>query len=171
MCVHPFSVKHQNNVFTHKRLVASLSATDYNVNVGVLQTAHSIFQQWRAHVRSDQLFTEINFVLSRFMDPFLHLFRQTASFLLSSNSSNALPGKDYLLLAQAMVLLNDIYYDFTCHDLPPAIEDSHEEFFAPTTGWFQTFLLWDPVQLRTDVCPCHCPSSKNIHRLQGSRMM
>ncbi|CAA7263712.1 unnamed protein product [Cyclocybe aegerita] len=135
------------------QLVSSLSATDYNVNVGVLQTAHSIYQQWRAHVRSDQLFTEINLVLSKFMEPFMQLFRQTAALLLTNPSPNPTltsPKEKYVALAQVMVLLVDIYYDFTCQDLPPAIEDSHEEFFAPGTGWFQAFLPWDPADLRGD---------------------
>lgn len=58
-----------------------------------------------------------------------------------------------------MTLLNDIYYDFTCHDLPPAIEDSYEEFFTPNTGWFQAFLLWDPVELTGDVRSYLSPES------------
>ncbi|KAF8963542.1 importin alpha re-exporter [Flammula alnicola] len=145
-----FPVKWENLI---DQLVASLSMTDYNVNVGVLETAHSIFKQWRAHVRSDQLFTEINFVLSKFMDPFMQLFRQTALLLLTKPSPNPAltsPKENYALLAQAMVLLVDTYYDFTCQDLPPAIEDSHEEFFAPGTGWFQAFLLWDPAEIKSD---------------------
>ncbi|KAF4612796.1 hypothetical protein D9613_011749 [Agrocybe pediades] len=135
------------------QLVASLSATDYNVNVGVLQTAHSIFGQWRAHVRSDELFTVINIVLGKFIDPFMQLFQQTATLLLTEPSPNPAltsPKENYEYLAQAMVLLTDIYYDFSCQDLPPAIEDSHEAFFAPGTGFFQAFLLWDPPQLRGD---------------------
>ncbi|KAG5641488.1 hypothetical protein DXG03_005099 [Asterophora parasitica] len=135
------------------QLVASLSETDYSVNVGVLQTAHSIFYQWRAHVRSDTLFTEINIVLSKFIDPFLQIFRRTASVLLTNPSSNPAltsPTANYALLAQAMVLLIDIFYDFTCQDLPPAIEDAHAEFFGPGTGWFHAFLAWDPEQLRID---------------------
>ncbi|KJA18706.1 hypothetical protein HYPSUDRAFT_45045 [Hypholoma sublateritium FD-334 SS-4] len=145
-----FPVKWENLI---DQLVASLSATNYNINIGVLQTAHSIFQQWRAHVRSDELFTEINFVLSRFMDPFMQLFRQTATLLLTKPSPNPAltsPTENYALLAQAMVLLVDVYYDFSCQDLPPAIEDSHEEFFGPGTGWFQALLLWDPIELPND---------------------
>lgn len=128
--------------------------TDYNVNLGVLQTAHSIFQQWRAHVRSDELFTEINFVVQKFMTPFLQLFRQTAGLLLSNPSSTA--ASNYASVAQSMVLLIDIFYDLTCHDLPPAFEDGHEEFFAPEKGWFQAFLSWDPVTLRGDVSSLSC---------------
>ncbi|KAG6917213.1 hypothetical protein DXG01_003418 [Tephrocybe rancida] len=144
--------------FPHKwenlidQLVASLSATDYNVNIGVLQTAHSIFRQWRAHVRSDELFTEINLVLSKFTTPFLQLFRQTAALLTnpSTNPTLTTPTANYALLAQAMVLLIDIFYDFTCQDLPPAIEDAHAEFFEPGAGWFHAFLSWDATELRGD---------------------
>lgn len=50
-----------------------------------------------------------------------------------------------------MILLLDIYYDFTCHDLPPAIEDSYEEFWAAGTGYFQAFLAWSPKELKADV--------------------
>ncbi|RDB24273.1 Importin alpha re-exporter [Hypsizygus marmoreus] len=128
------------------QLVSSLSPTDYNINVGVLETAHSIFRQWRAHVRSDQLFSEINLVLSKFVLPFLGLFRQTATFLTSPST----PKANLALLAQAMVLLIDIFYDFTCQDLPPAIEDAHAEFFGPGTGYFHAFLSWDPADLRGD---------------------
>jgi hypothetical protein len=126
-------------------------------------------------VRSDELFTEINFVLSKFIDPFMQLFRQTASLLLTTPSPNpalTTPKEKYTLLAQAMVLLVDIYYDFTCQDLPPTIEDSHEEFFGPGSGWFQAFLLWDPVELKGDVrvtpplsffCAHHFPSARRYY--------
>ncbi|KXN81986.1 Importin-alpha re-exporter [Leucoagaricus sp. SymC.cos] len=127
------------------QLVGSLSASDYNVNIAVLETAHSIFRPWRAQVRSDPLFTVINFVLSKFMNPFLGLFRQTSQLLLSTP-----PSTNYSQIAQAMVFLLDIFYDLTCQDLPPAIEDSYAEFFGDN-GCFFGFLDWDPAELRQDV--------------------
>lgn len=132
-------------IFFRKQLVASLSASDYNVNTGVLEAAHSIFRPWRAQVRSDPLFTVINVVLSKFMDPFLALFRQTSQYLLS-----APPSPNHSQIAQTMVYLLDIFYDLTCQDLPPAIEDNYAEFFG-NTGWFFGFLDWDPLELRQDV--------------------
>ncbi|KIY62475.1 importin alpha re-exporter [Cylindrobasidium torrendii FP15055 ss-10] len=134
------------------QLVASLSLTDYNVNIGVLQTAHSIFNPWRAHVRSDELFTEINYVFGKFMEPFIGLFRQTATLLLNpaSNTAVTTPASNYELVAQAMTLLLDIFYDFTCQDLPPAIEDATADFFGKENGWFHTFMAWDPAELKTD---------------------
>ncbi|KAH7910550.1 CAS/CSE protein [Hygrophoropsis aurantiaca] len=125
------------------QLVMSLSPTEYSVNIGVLETAHSIFRQWRAQVRTDELFTEINLVFSRFMTPFLQLFRASASLLFTTPAPPNLS-----LVARTQILLAEIFYDFTCQDLPPDIEDAHDEFFAPTTGMFHQFLAWDPAELR-----------------------
>lgn len=49
------------------------SQPDYGVLTSVLQTAHSIFRKWRSAVRSDHLYTEINYVLERFCPPYLSL--------------------------------------------------------------------------------------------------
>lgn len=54
-------------------LVSRLTADDPVVNNGVLQVAHSIFKRWRPLFRSDELFTEINHVLSKFGAPFLSM--------------------------------------------------------------------------------------------------
>ncbi|KAI0714440.1 armadillo-type protein [Cerioporus squamosus] len=127
------------------KLVASLSESNFEVNVGVLETAHSIFRPWRAEARSDALFTEINYVLSRFTRPFLQLFMHTATLLFSSP-----PPSNLTQVAQAMVFLVDIFYDLTCQDLPPDFEDSHQQFFGAPDGLFLKLLLWDPPQLRSD---------------------
>lgn len=106
------------------------------------------------------------------MDPFMQLFRQTASLLLTKPSLNPAltsPTENYALLAQAMVLLVDIYYDFSCQDLPPAIEDSHEEFFGPGTGWFQGLLLWNPTELPSDVRDCAFLSLPQINFTYAAR--
>ncbi|KAI5826864.1 Cse1-domain-containing protein [Schizophyllum commune Tattone D] len=135
------------------QLVSSLSATDYNVNVAVFETAHSIFQPWRSQVRSDELFTTINFVYEKFMNPWMAMFKQTATLLLSNPSPNpalTTPASNLKLVAHTMLLLLEIFYDFTCHDLPPAIEDAHAEFFTPGTGYLHAFMAWSPAELATD---------------------
>lgn len=126
-------------------LVQSLSHQDYQVNVGVLETAHSIFRPWRAATRSDNLFTTINYVLSRFVDPFLQLFPHTANILFSSPSPANLA-----LVAQTQAILVDLFYDLTCQDLPPAMEDAHAQFFGPD-GLFLKFLNWSPAELAGEV--------------------
>jgi exportin-2 (importin alpha re-exporter) len=146
------SASRQLVIPSFQQLVSSLSLTDYNVNVGVLETAHSIFKQWRAQVRSDKLFTEINLVLEKFVTPFLQLFKRTAELLTNPASAPSVttPASNYALVAQAMVLLTEIFYDLTCHDLPPAIEDSYDQFFGPA-GLFHGFMAWDPAELKGDV--------------------
>ena len=119
------------------------------MNVGVLQTAHSIFRPWRAATRSDSLFTTINYVLSRFAKPYLQLLRHTSSVLLQQPprvSSQA----DLEFAAQTQVLLVELFYDLTCQDLPPDFEDNHQEFFGPQ-GIFLQFLDWNPPQLSGEV--------------------
>ncbi|KAI0648900.1 Cse1-domain-containing protein [Trametes meyenii] len=127
------------------KLVFSLSDSNYEVNVGILETAHSIFRPWRAETRSDALFTVINYVLSRFTRPFLQLFLHTTTLLFANP-----PPANLAQVAQSMVFLVDIFYDLTCQDLPPDIEDSHAQFFSPQDGLFLKLLLWDPPQLRGD---------------------
>lgn len=55
-------------------LVARLDPQNPAVNNGVLSVAHSIFKRWRPLFRSDELYTEINHVLSKFGNPYLSLF-------------------------------------------------------------------------------------------------
>lgn len=136
-------------ILLQKQLVNSLSPTDYNVNLGILETSHSIFRRWRHQVRSDRLFGEINLVLSTFMDSFLQLYRQTADLLL--NNATSIPSTEsHVLIASCAVQLNNLFYDLTCQDLPPGIEDSHEDFFRPGTGLFHLYMQWDPALLRGD---------------------
>ncbi|KAI0749865.1 armadillo-type protein [Daedaleopsis nitida] len=127
------------------KLVASLSESNYEINIGILETAHSIFRPWRAEARSDALFTVINYVLSRFTHPFLRLFLHTSKLLLSTPPPQNLPQ-----VAQAMVYLVDIFYDLCCQDLPPDFEDSHSQFFGANDGLFLKLLAWDPPQLQGD---------------------
>ena len=54
--------------------MARLTLDNAVVNNGVLQVAHSIFKRWRPLYRSDELYTEIIHVLTKFGLPFLTLF-------------------------------------------------------------------------------------------------
>ena len=59
-----------------------------------------------------------------------------------------------------MVFLVDIFYDLTCQDLPPGIEDSHAQFFGAQDGLFIRLLLWDPPQLQGEVRAAVCRWAK-----------
>ena len=58
--------------------MSRLTPDNPTANNGVLQVAHSVFKRWRPLFRSDDLYTEINFVLEKFADPFLQLFQVRA---------------------------------------------------------------------------------------------
>ncbi|TFY78460.1 hypothetical protein EWM64_g5554 [Hericium alpestre] len=129
------------------QLISSLNPENFDVNIGVLETAHSIFRPWRSQTRSDALFTTIILVIEKFATPYLQLFR----FVMQQLFSAPLPPQPKLgLLAQATALLIDIYYDLTCQDLHPIFEDGHEEFFNAETGHFVRLMAWDPKELQTD---------------------
>lgn len=128
-------------------MVERLSDKDYQVNLSILETAHSIFRPWRAETRSDDLFSTINYVLERLAKPFLHLFSYTADLLFSPSFQG-----DIGLVAQTQTILIDLFFDLTCQDLPPDFEDSHAQFFGPQ-GLFLTFLSWNPPALASEVSP------------------
>ncbi|KAH8112452.1 Cse1-domain-containing protein [Phellopilus nigrolimitatus] len=119
----------------------------YATNLSVLETAHSIFGRWRSEMRSNELYTVINFVLSRFVDPFLQVLRYTADMLLNKPLASK---QEAETVAQALVVMLHLFYDLACQDLPPALEDAQAEFFGPESGMFTRFLAWDPPELQGD---------------------
>jgi exportin-2 (importin alpha re-exporter) len=145
-------------LIARQQLVNHLSPTEYGINCAVLETAHSIFAPWRAQVRTDALFTVINHVLARFVDPVLVLLRATAQLLLAPG------GGAHGDAARAFAVLVAIYYDLSCQDLPPALEDAHLEFWAADGGIFLQFLAWDPPELRGDVRRAVPPAHRPAHR-------
>ncbi|KAI0296781.1 armadillo-type protein [Multifurca ochricompacta] len=123
------------------QLIQSLSSSDFHTNLGVLETAHSIFRSWRSQARSDEFWSIIKLVHSKFLDPYFELFKFTIARLLNSPDP---------LLAQTMAVLIELFYDLTCQDLAPAFEDGHEIFFGAQTGYFMQLMAWDPPELHTD---------------------
>ncbi|KAH0543334.1 hypothetical protein FGG08_002290 [Glutinoglossum americanum] len=107
-------------------LVSRLTPDNAAVNNGVLQVAHSIFKRWKPLFRSDDLFTEVNFVLSKFGAPFLTLFENTDG-LVERNKDN----KE--ALQQLFVTLNliiKLFNDMSCQDLPPIFEENLHTIMA-----------------------------------------
>jgi len=87
------------------------------------------------------------------MGPYLQLLQQTSELLLNNTaptSSGLTSPESYPLLGESMVLLVDIFYDFTCQDLPPAVEDANLQFFGES-GVFPKFIQWDSPTLKGDV--------------------
>jgi exportin-2 (importin alpha re-exporter) len=142
---------------TWQQLVQPINNDDFNINLGVLETAHSIFRSWRSQARSDAFWSIIKLVHSKFLTPYFALFQLTISRLLTTPDP---------LLAQTMAVLVELFYDLTCQDLAPEFEDNHGIFFAAETGYFMQLMEWDPPQLQTDVRILSAPSHRDAESLQ-----
>lgn len=123
-------------------LVSRFTADNAAVNNGVLQVAHSIFKRWRPLFRSDDLFTEINHVLSKFGQPFLVLLDNTDNAITRHEKNKAALQQDFATLSTMMKL----FFDLSCQDLPPAFEEN----MAGISTIFHKYLVYDNPLLHTD---------------------
>ncbi|KAH8695090.1 putative chromosome segregation protein Cse1 [Talaromyces proteolyticus] len=123
-------------------LVSRLDPKNPTVNIGVLTVAHSIFRRWRPLFRSDELFTEINHVLSTFSTPYLKLFEGLDGFI-EENKSN----KEQLVQGFTQLnLMIKLMYDLNCQDLAPMVEDNVQSI----ASLLLKYLLYDNQLLHTD---------------------
>ncbi|RDL35142.1 putative importin-alpha export receptor [Venustampulla echinocandica] len=123
-------------------LVSRLTEDNPKVNIGVLEVAHSIFKRWRPLFASDDLYTEINHVLSKFGEPFVRLLASTDRQI-EANKGN----KDVLRQhVEVLNLLVKIFYDLSCQDLPPIFEEN----LADVTSLLHKYLTYDNPLLATD---------------------
>ncbi|PJF16661.1 hypothetical protein PSACC_03523 [Paramicrosporidium saccamoebae] len=107
-----------------QRLVERLNPADFDNNIAILKTLHRMFKRYRTEFRSDELYTEINFVLGQLASPLLEMYKALDA-LVESNASN----KETLQkLLRAQILLNKIYYSLNAQDLPAFFEDNLGEF-------------------------------------------
>jgi exportin-2 (importin alpha re-exporter) len=123
-------------------LVSRLTPNNAVVNNGVLQVAHSIFKRWRPLFRSDELFTEINHVLSKFGRPFLLLLQNTDDAIAAHEKDKAALQQDFSTLNTMMKL----FYDLSCQDLPPVFEDN----LPGISTVLHKYLTYDNPLLHTD---------------------
>jgi exportin-2 (importin alpha re-exporter) len=123
-------------------LVSRLSPDNHVVNSGVLQVAHSIFSRWRPLFRSDELFTEVNHVLSKFAAPYMSLLQSLDACIEKDKSNKVALQQDFTELDLAVQL----FYDLSCQDLPPQFEDA----MSPLADLLLKYLRFDNKLLHTD---------------------
>ncbi|WWC58466.1 uncharacterized protein I303_101008 [Kwoniella dejecticola CBS 10117] len=127
-------------------LINSLTPDNFVINNGVLATAHSIFKRWRSQFRTNELYSEINFVLSRFCQPYYQLFQHVDSLIQQPNPSSLPANSSLQLLSQSLILLVQLFHDLSSQDLPPFFEDHLNEFMT----WLRKYLDWENEQLKGD---------------------
>lgn len=122
-------------------LVSRFTPDNAAVNNGVLQVAHSIFRRWEPLYRSDDLYTEINHVLSKFAAPFLQLWQTVDQAITRSQNDPAALRAHFTTLD----LILKLVYDLSTHDLPPQIEEN----FSAISGLLHKYLTYENAVLST----------------------
>lgn len=122
-------------------LVLRLTPDNATVNNGVLQVAHSIFKRWEPLYRSDDLYTEINHVLSKFANPFLQLWQNTDQVITQSQGN----GQVLKAYFATLDLILKLMYDLSTHDMPPQFEEN----LSAIAGLLHKYLVYDDVTLHT----------------------
>lgn len=111
--------------------------------------------RWRSQFRTDRLYSEINFVLSRFCQPFFDLFGHVDRLLSTPANQPLPPNASVELLAQALLLLTELFHDLNSQDLPPFFEEHMDDFMgndaAGKEGWLRKYLSWERAELKRDV--------------------
>jgi exportin-2 (importin alpha re-exporter) len=123
-------------------LVSRLTPDNATINNGVLQVAHSIFKRWEPLYRSDELYTEINHVLSKFAAPFLQLWENTDRQITQNQSNPAVLKEHYVTLDLIMRLV----YDLSTHDMPPQFEEA----LPAVSSLLHKYLTYENAGLNTD---------------------
>ncbi|KAJ4428958.1 Exportin-2 [Periplaneta americana] len=62
------------------QMVEKFASGDFHIINGVLHTAHSLFKRYRFEFKSQELWTEIKFVLDKFAQPLTELFKDLPEF-------------------------------------------------------------------------------------------
>ena len=122
-------------------LVSRLTPDDAAVNNGVLQVAHSIFSRWEPLYRSDELYTEINHVLSKFAVPFLQLWQNTDSVITQSQGNTEALKAHF----ETLDLIIKLMYDLSTHDMPPQFE----EHLPAIAALLHKYLTYENTELDT----------------------
>ncbi|XP_013392987.1 exportin-2-like [Lingula anatina] len=103
-------------------MVGKFQSGDFHIINGVLRTAHSIFKRYRHEFKSQELWTEIKFVLDNFAAPFTELFKATMELA----TKHASDPKALKVIFSSLVLICKIFYSLNFQDLPEYFEDNME---------------------------------------------
>ncbi|PNF40478.1 Exportin-2 [Cryptotermes secundus] len=102
------------------QMVEKFATGDFHVINGVLHTAHSIFKRYRFEFKSQELWTEIKFVLDKFAKPLTELFQVTMTLAnVHANNTDALK-----VIYNSLLIICKVFYSLNFQDLPEFFEDN-----------------------------------------------
>ena len=102
------------------QLETATTQKDYKRVTGLLQILHSICKRYRHEFKSDELFTEIKYVLEKLQAPLLTIFKQAVADLPLATADTAASK----LLLGCLTSVVSLFYDLCAQDLPEFFEDN-----------------------------------------------
>ncbi|CAG9765851.1 unnamed protein product [Ceutorhynchus assimilis] len=119
------------------QMVEKFATGDFNVINGILRTGHSLFKKYRFEFKSNELWTEIKYVLEKLAQPLTNLFVATVNLTQThANDVNALQ-----TIYSSLVLISKVFYSLNFQDLPEFFEDNMQI-------WMQHFHLLLTVEAK-----------------------
>merc|ERR1719419_486210 len=120
-----------------------IQSDDFSKTNGCLRTVHSLFKRYRFEIKSNELWTEIKYVLDNFAEPLTKLFERTL-IALSQSTSNP----DQLkVIYQTLGLIAKIFYSLNYQDLPEFFEDNIKIWME---GFYQLLVAPNIAALESD---------------------
>jgi exportin-2 (importin alpha re-exporter) len=110
-------------------LVERLKANDLAIMKGSMDTAHTVFEKYRSQARSEDLLREIKYVVEKFQEVHLTVFKGCVQQLATGVQDPQLKTLVEILLSTLKV-----FYSLNVVDLPEYYEDHMQE-------WFQGFQM------------------------------
>ncbi|TDH64918.1 uncharacterized protein CCR75_000629 [Bremia lactucae] len=116
---------------------------DWQVRIGVLMTANTIFKRFRNAFKSDELFRELKHCLEMFQEPLLVCFKDTGAALRAPSASHV----QQMQMMTALRYMSRIFYSLNWQDLPEYFEDHLSEWM----GEFLSYMSYESNALvKTD---------------------
>ncbi|CAH0551581.1 unnamed protein product [Brassicogethes aeneus] len=124
------------------QMVEKFATGDFNIINGVLQTGHSLFKKYRYEFKSNELWTEIKYVLEKLAKPLTDLLVATVNLAQTHASDpNALK-----IIYHSLMLICKVFYSLNFQDLPEFFEDNMQTWMSN----FHNLLCVDVNSLRTE---------------------
>lgn len=124
------------------QMVEKFATGDFSVINGILRTAHSLFKKYRYEFKSNELWTEIKYVLETLAQPLTDLFVATVN-LTHTHAKNVDALKT---IYSSLVLICKVFYSLNFQDIPEFFEDNMQTWMSN----FHVLLTVEQKALQTD---------------------
>ena len=106
------------------RLLERISPADFATNLTILKTCHYVFKRYRLEERSDDLYREINYTMSKFGPALFQIYVGIEGVLKNPSGDK----QQMSAIVQNAIYVNKIFYSLSFQDIPEFIEENLATF-------------------------------------------